>query len=287
MPITSCGRWRTGTLIGYFFVGPLTADSESLQKYPGHLRNQPSLIRSAIDLLLLKYDAYEPFSDSCRSIKPALADLTDELGNPFRDTYREVADLMQGLAHCWNLDRIPDISEGDFMHLRWAVHGLDTRIGNTLCGVFSPLGIGYAAFEVDMPEVKYKHLTWSWDPESDGSLSNFRRRIMNDLSVDRPSDLPEEVSQLVASYAEQAQHLGARLSDLPSSLPKHIHWLFRRLCPQPDQVWGWERIATEERERAEEFVVADTRTISRRVIGIANDTEIKLPVLPRGRPPKI
>ena len=107
---------------------------------------------------------------------------------------------------------------------------------------------------------------------------------MRNLGVNRARDLPPEVQSQLGDLETSAKEDGIPLCDEPIALPRHVHWLFRRLCPQPDQVRGWEQIAEEERDRSDGIVAADRKTIKRNVIQIARDVGIELPVLPRGRP---
>jgi len=127
--------------------------------------------------------------------------------------------------------------------------------------------------------VSYSETEWTLDLFSGESLARFRQRIMADLEVTDPRYLPTEARAQLEDVAAQAQDLGWELADKTPSLSQHVRWLFWRLCPQPDAVWGWARIAEEE-------YLMDVPTIKRTVEALAGEMGIVLPPLPRGRPRK-
>ncbi len=233
-------------------------------------------------MLLDEYDRYEPFFDDCRRIKPEFDRRSyPPLGDARPGEWPDLLELVGGVAERWNLDRIPEIKEQSYAAFRYKLCEMDTIVGRSgeKHRVFRPTSIplGYSAPED--PRVIYGDKIWTPDMFGGESLALFRQRVMAELEVRLPQHLPAEVEAQLDTIADQAQKLGWKMTDITHGLRHHVRWLFVRLCPQPDAVWGWARIAEEEH-------LSDVPTVKRTVEGIARDMEIDLPPLPRGRPRK-
>ena len=242
------------------------------------------MVAAIVQLLLTEYNRYEPFIGSCHRIKPDLTPGFDPFGVPLSDEHERIQTLVQDLARRWNLDRVPGVSDNRFAEFRDAVRKMNLERDGDPKGPFWPLGIGRADYEFPVLTIRLNSCAWDWDATFVESFREFRHRIMRDVGVKRPGNLHMDLQSQLGNLRHDAMEAGIELSDRPTALVHHVRWLFRRLCPQPDHVWGWKQIAEEERDRSDGIVAADRKTIKRNVIQIARDVGIELPVLPRGRP---
>ena len=252
--------------------------SSASARYPGHLRPVTGRRHAALDLLLGAYDAYEPFIDDCRAVQRVLLDLTsgpncEPLPGREADTLR----LLKSLVTRWNLHRIPTMRALGYLQVRVQLCRLGTSTGTQQQRMFRPNAIVRVEMIPDEPTLQYGARSWTYDAWSGESLKSFRDRIMRDLNIARFADVPAEVRGHLAALADQASALGWPLEDVRTELTKQVQWLFRRLCPQPDHVWGWTRIVDEEP------VMTDLRTVKRTVEALAADMDLDLPALRRGR----
>ena len=93
------------------------------------------------------------------------------------------------------------------------------------------------------------------------------------------AELEATFNQLKMQTDREMEERGFR-QDQSREAPRHVHWLYLHICPQPDlgRPWGWPRIAEHEH--------INHPAVKRAVERLAEDLEIRLPVLRGGRPPK-
>jgi hypothetical protein len=231
-------------------------------------------VNYAVWTLLRLYDEYEPFLEDCRVVKGTIAGAGDY------DRMR----LTRDLARRWNLERIPQLRESGYRQLSRAIDRLDTQTGTIVCRVFYPFSIVLARFEPENPAVVYEDRRWEWRLGGQESLAGMRQRIMNDLDLRRASQLPPDVLRQLRVLPGEARKLGWEISDQPSELPKHVRWLFLRLCPHPETPWGYSRIAAAEIGDDKAALFVDKRMVRRTVISLAKAIGVELPPLSPGRP---
>ncbi len=210
----------------------------------------------------------------------------DDLENTSTPESERIQQQIEDFEVRWHLDRIPGMADHTCTNSGIGQQRMEQGSGDDLKGPFTPVGIGTTDYEFPSLSICYRGRNWEWDATFTESFAKYRARIMRNLGVNRARDLPPEVQSQLGDLETSAKEDGIPLSDEPIALPRHVHWLFRRLCPQPDQVRGWEQIAEEERERSGNVAWAEKKDIRSRVNEIALDAGIELPNLPRGRPPR-
>jgi hypothetical protein len=225
----------------------------------------------------MEYDGHEPFVSDCRRVRERFGAF---LPRPYREPIEDqiaTREAVRLLAERWNLDRVPQVAEFDFEILRYAVDQVDRRFGSFVATPFRPLGPGLGGAVPENPDVSWNGRRWEWSLTSAESLGEFRDRIAQDLDL-VPNDLPAELFDQLRACPDKAHDLGWKLRDLPHGLQAHVHWLFLRLCPQPDQPLGVAAIASRETPPP------DQRTVRRAVTELARSMRITLPPLRVGRP---
>ena len=244
--------------------------------FPGHLRARDILPRQALALLLRLYNDYEPFVRYCKALRPELEQL-----HRSRFEFAQERELLGMAAHRWNLDRISEVAEFNYRRLREGIRQTGNRVGTVTLGPFFPMF--FFDFVPEHPKLVYRGKTWEWMLHSDESLGEFRRRIMRDLGLKRPSYLPNEVVQQLNSMPEKARRLNWQLGDMQHGLKHTVGWLFLRLCPQPDTPLSFARIALREEQKRGQDTDSEAM-IRRAVTDLARRMSIQLPPLKRGRP---
>jgi hypothetical protein len=117
------------------------------------------------------------------------------------------------------------------------------------------------------------------DPSQDLATIDWKR----DFIKAREKAKEEALEQLGEQMDEiDRRHLdrGYIRRDTEPELGCHIHWLYLRICPQPDigRPWGYRKIA-------DTYVVGKT-TVRDAVLALACEMGITLPKLPAGPPPR-
>ncbi len=244
--------------------------------FPGHLRAKQSIADSAFFMLIRQYSAYEPFVADCRIAKARYeaAESSDDIVERITRTREIVAEL----GRRWNLDRVPNIREHNLEPLKRAIGRMGEKIGNTELGVFWPMPPGIVRWEPEEPDVSFGERTWTWCLNRHESLATLRNRMVDDLGITGPKDLPAELVAQLRELPEKARGMGYAIGDTRHSLPQHVRWLFLRLCPQPDYPLGFKRIA------ALEPMALVESTVRRTVSSLAKQMRIELPPLSAGRP---
>ena len=252
-----------------------------MPRFPGHLRGSEPLIEPGLFLLLDEYNDYQPFAQDCLRSKEALRRIQEASGPFSSEGIVRSHKLIEALAQRWNLDRVPQVRDLGYTGLTEAVKRTGERVGRQTCGPFKPLSISLVGFVRDEPQVVFGERQWTWSLSGYGSLGQLRRRIMRDLYIARPADLPAEIAAQLSALPAAAERLGWELGDMASGLLKHVGWLFLRLCPQPDRPLGYARIADYEDQQGR---IGDERVIRRAVTQLAGRMGIELPKLRTGAP---
>ncbi len=244
--------------------------------FPGHLRTEQSIADNAFIMLLRQYSAYEPFVADCRLAKARCeaAESSDDVVERITRTREIVAEL----GRRWNLDRVPNIREHSFEPLKLAIGRMGEKIGSTVLGVFWPVPPGIVRWEPEEPDVSVGDRTWTWRLNVRETLAKLRNRMVDDLGLAGPNDLPAELIAQLRELPEKARGMGYAIGDTRHALPQHVRWLFLRLCPQPDDPLGFKRIAA-----LEPMDLAES-TVRRTVSSLAKQMRIELPPLSAGRP---
>ena len=230
----------------------------------------------AVAALLDSYDGYEPFLDSCRAARARLVPITLADGYPKARHVTEVETIVRQLMHRWNLDRVPDVAGPMYVDFRGRVRRLDTPIGSLTHRMFSPiLALPFEGIPAE-PSVTHAGIIWTWAISAGESMRGFRQRVMSAAGFSHPRRMPQPLRAQFDGLATQARALEWLVVDPPTTLDQQIDWLFKRLCPQPDQVMGWAAI-----RKPDQF---DYATVRRTVTGLAFQMGIVLPPLRRGRP---
>ena len=122
---------------------------------------------------------------------------------------------------------------------------------------------------------------WSRRPES--RMVSVPVSSFYDLASVK-QDTDAEVEEVYREMQKQGEELGW-VSDNRREPRKHIHWLYLRICPQPDihRPWGWSLISKNIKSQRSEKVAVPH--IQRTVIALAEELELALPRLPSGRIP--
>ncbi len=248
-----------------------------MRRFLGHLRARRPLAEVALFLLLDEYDGYEPFVDDCLRVKEERAAALSR-SDPV-DRLVRARELVAGLASRWNLNRVPQMRENGYWQLTQALERVGEQIGRIRCGPFRPLSATTFKFVPDQPTVAHGGRTWEWSLIGHESLGMLRKRIMGDLDLVSPDQLPAEVRERLWDLPGKAENMGFELGDLPHGVKKHVRWLFLRLCPQPEHPLGCTLIA-----RREDREWTDVGMIRRRVAALAREMRIDLPSIPPGRP---
>ncbi|OGO08457.1 MAG: hypothetical protein A2Y61_01760 [Chloroflexi bacterium RBG_13_60_13] len=164
--------------------------------------------------------------------------------------------LYPDLASSEALSLIPVNFSGDLDSVFEAVRG-----ENVIC-----IQVRYAPYP---PRVRR-------DPSQDLATVDWKR----DFIPPRQKAKEEAMSQLEQQMDEMDRRYlnrGYGLRDTEPELMRHVHWLFLRICPQPDigSPWGYQKIA-------DAHVVGKT-TVRDAVLALAREMEINLPQLPPGQ----
>ena len=239
--------------------------------FPGHLRAALGQREEALRLLLAEYDAYAPFAEAwgrCRTtVRGGRTLALDEDGRLF----------LRRLAHRWNLDRVAHLAEGDFHRLAQAADADDPRLA---------WSVPFGDWVPNDPVVTVGGQRWLWQVGAGESLGAFRARIRCDLRLKDARQLPAELQAALPKLPGQARDAGWVLDDVQSALPRHIGWLFQRLCPQPDRPRSAAQIAEAESLALLDEAALDSaieappeRQVHRDVRNLARSLAIELPRL--------
>ena len=263
----------------------------SKSSFPGGLRGIPGIQTEARARLLGHYDAYEPFLQSCRD---ARLELESPLTSPTKQKVLESLDpaaaekvggrslipivereIIESLAKCWNLDRIPEVQDSLHWNFKDGVAHIGDPMGTQILRPFTFFGgMNLVPWEFT---VSFAGRYWIWSVTSTRSFKDFRDGVMRDLGVTRLRSLPSELREQFRELAKVVSDVRRYLSDTPSALDIHVYWLFLRLCPQPERPLTIPEIVEREPQ--------DQRHVDRSVNVVAKLLGIDLPPVRRWRPP--